>query len=435
MYRIRKYSVLTIIFKLPVCIVYSNDERSDKVPSSGVREILSICLFLFVFTCCYSENERETTEIYPFIDLKADTIGGDSLALNRFYEKLYRLQTVDSIFTVVQILHIGDSHLQAGFVVEPVREKLQEEFGNAGRGLIAPLRLSRSNEPSDYRITSTGKWTASRSIQRNPAFEPGITGISINSDLSPSEFNIDLLKEDERFNKITIFYDEAFDYQIDCPNDTILYAENNAVVLLSSSASSVDLKIEQFDSEPIRVQGFSLENGKPGVLYHSTGINGAHYYNYAGKELFLKQSHVLDPALIIVSLGTNEAYNSNFKEDKFYMQIDSLIRSLREVNPDADILLTTPGESFKLYKKTRVPNTLLEKAGNVIIRYARDNGLAWWDLYSIAGGSNASRKWNAHGLMAKDGIHFNKKGYKLQGDLLYQALSDGYKRYISDRRK
>ena len=50
----------------------------------------------------------------------------------------------------VSMLLIGDSHVQAGINSGVTRELLQYDFGNAGRGIIAPLRLSGTNEPSDY---------------------------------------------------------------------------------------------------------------------------------------------------------------------------------------------------------------------------------------------------------------------------------------------
>lgn len=52
-------------------------------------------------------------------------------------------------------------------------------FGDAGRGLIAPLRLSGTNEPPDYAIASSGKWTASRCTQVSPDEMPGVTGMAL----------------------------------------------------------------------------------------------------------------------------------------------------------------------------------------------------------------------------------------------------------------
>ena len=55
---------------------------------------------------------------------------------------------------IVRILHIGDSHIQAEFVTNALRAMLQEVYGNAGRGLVSPLRLAGTNQPVDYVITA-----------------------------------------------------------------------------------------------------------------------------------------------------------------------------------------------------------------------------------------------------------------------------------------
>ena len=51
--------------------------------------------------------------------------------------------------TVLTIVHLGDSHIQAGYYSGKVMRLLQAQFGNAGRGWIAPFKLSRTNEPDD----------------------------------------------------------------------------------------------------------------------------------------------------------------------------------------------------------------------------------------------------------------------------------------------
>ena len=75
----------------------------------------------------------------------------------------------------VRILHIGDSHIQAEFVTNELRRLMQEKYGNAGRGLMVPLRLAGTNQSHDYKIDrSNGQllkypWDA----------VPGVTGISV----------------------------------------------------------------------------------------------------------------------------------------------------------------------------------------------------------------------------------------------------------------
>lgn len=388
-------------------------------------------MILFAQTDVENADTLSVPDKYPFIE--KNVITDDSLSLSRFYEQLYAIRPENDTIQIVSILHIGDSHLQAGFIVEPVREKLQQEFGNAGRGLIAPLKLSKSNEPPDYKITSGNSWATSRCIQRNSFYQPGITGITIASKDSLCDFEISLLREGERFNKVSVLHNQDAEYKINSPNDTILYFENESVIYLPNLASSLDFSIEKTDEKDIEIQGFSLENGNNGIIYHSMGVNGAHFSDYTDKTLFLSQSAILHPNLIIISLGTNEAYNGSFSESIFYHQIDSMIKPLQRNNPEACVLLTTPGEGFRKYKKMQIPNKKIKDIAEIIIQYAKDNKLAYWDLFTISGGENSSRNWKKYNLIAADGVHFTKEGYKLQGTLLFQALIDGYNRYISDR--
>ena len=85
----------------------------------------------------------------------------------------------DPLREVVNILQLGDSHIQAGHLSGQVMRLFHHAFGNAGRGWIAPFKLSKTNEPDDYFINSVVRdWTAGRCIQRVPKTPIGIGGIS-----------------------------------------------------------------------------------------------------------------------------------------------------------------------------------------------------------------------------------------------------------------
>lgn len=50
--------------------------------------------------------------------------------------------------TVVRVLHIGDSHIQAEFVTNELRRLLQQQYGNAGRGLVSPSVSPAQTSPT-----------------------------------------------------------------------------------------------------------------------------------------------------------------------------------------------------------------------------------------------------------------------------------------------
>lgn len=59
-----------------------------------------------------------------------------------------------------------------------------------------------------------------------------------------------------------------------------------------------------------------------------------------------------------------------------------------------------------------------------ILDYGKQNGIAVYDWYEVAGGSGASTSWIGHGLFAKDRVHHSRQGYSLEGRLVYEALMD-----------
>lgn len=65
-----------------------------------------------------------------------------------------------------------------------------------------------------------------------------------------------------------------------------------------------------------------------------------------------------------------------------------------------------------------------------VVEYCKSNNLAYWDLYEIMGGYGSMIRWYTAGLSAKDRLHFNRKGYEIQGRLLYKAITDAYQKRV-----
>ena len=96
----------------------------------------------------------------------SDSCVNEYAPLHHFFAGLDSLRAgKDTVITIVQL---GDSHIQAGHYSGRMMRLLQQQFGNAGRGWIAPFKLSKTNEPDDYFISSVAKeWIAGRCIQNN----------------------------------------------------------------------------------------------------------------------------------------------------------------------------------------------------------------------------------------------------------------------------
>ena len=352
------------------------------------------------------------------IGKEVDSIQSPS-SLQSFFDELDSLGAGKD--TVLTIVHLGDSHIQAGYYSGKVMRLLQAQFGNAGRGWIAPFKLSKTNEPDDYFISSSVReWVTGRCIQANKKCPVGIGGIGIQS-VSPS-INLD----------VRIAPNNGAGYSF---NQAILYRGEKAMPMLPAGSfkDSIQTSLATVPavagvladtfriSHPVdtlqlhstrRKQGtdkllpasnfknvyygFSLTNGYPGVLYHSVGVNGAMYVNY-----------------------TDEAY-------------------VRKQMPETAILLTTPPECYKRTyvnkKRTYVRNSNTQLAAKAIVKAAHEEGVACWDLFAATGGKSSCTKWRKEKLMGRDRIHFTKDGYREQGTLLYRALMQSYNQMLKIRK-
>ena len=389
---------------------------------------------------------------YHFLNRTSNQIVDKDSTLTGFFTQLDLLQRDSGDFFdsphTVSILHIGDSHIQAGELTRTVRCQLQRSFGNAGRGLIVPLKLASSNEPVDYRITSSNTWQNSKCIQKNIEFRPGIGGIALATHQNQIQFTLQTLKKDSmmdyRFNTIRVFHHESaplleepesLSIGISCPDTTLNYMTDIFLMDCVDSLTLTGLITDERYNTPI-FYGFSLENAQPGILYHSVGVNGACCSHYLNTGL-IEQSVGLHPDLIVISLGTNEAASSRFDKDVFRNAMDALIKQLKKVNPESVFLLVTPMENYRRAyvrgRRTYVLNKNLGVLRQMICEYAESNHLAYWDMYSACGGEGAAESWFKQGLMARDRIHFTSEGYQLQGMLMYEAFINSYNRNLTNR--
>ncbi len=157
---------------------------------------------------------------------------------------------------------------------------------------------------------------------------------------------------------------------------------------------------------------------KKGVLYDVAGANGAEYLTYNQNHLFFKETPLLKPDLVIISLGTNEAFGY-LNRSVFENNIDAFISQIKTYNPNVEILITTPGDAMR---KKRYHNQNIDQVRKILIDYANANNTALWDFYSVMGGIGSIKKWSVKGLAQKDKVHLSKEGYLIQGFLFFNAL-------------
>ncbi|MDE6062465.1 MAG: hypothetical protein K2G00_06925, partial [Duncaniella sp.] len=216
-------------------------------------------------------------------------------------------------------------------------------------------------------------------------------------------------------------------------------------IVLASLATRVN--VEFASAGDLTIYGAALSGDRPGVFYHAIGNNGATYDSYNRIGTVGVGINPLQPALVIISLGTNEAFGKlGGNPAQFKSAVHRLVSNIRNANPDALILLTTPmechrsvvttskvrvrrkkGKGYRTVTKTNksyAVNRNIAPLRKAILDYGKQHGVAVYDWYEIAGGNGASASWINAELFAKDRVHHTRTGYHLQGRLLYDALMD-----------
>ena len=329
----------------------------------------------------------------------------------------------------VKILQIGDSHIQPDNFSGETRRKLQTRYGNGGRGLVFPYTLAKTNGPKDFTVTSTSTWINSWIINYPHKFKIGLPGIGIQSVLDNGSIDFSMIKDSLKSPYITAFAV----YSMEQGSNGIITLNNQVTkknsgllfdtICIQLTKEQPNLKID-FKGTKLTLHAVYFENEKPGIIYNSIGVAGAKYKDYVGEELFSQQLPLFNPDLVILSLGTNESFDSKYNETSFALLVDSMINTIKKSIPNASILITLPSENYRVKSGQTIENSTVYSVSTVLKTQAQKHNCAIWDLYTVMGGKGSMLKWHSAGLVNQDHIHYLRKGYNLQGQLLYNALKD-----------
>lgn len=381
-------------------------------------------------------------EEYPsYINLQANHIDLNGANWSRLAARL--AAAADS---AVAVVHIGDSHLQADIATAVTRRRLQQRYGNGGRGLIVPFKLAGTNEPRDYVLTSPAGLAASRLLKMPWPTEMTFTGIGIEPPSGSMELR---MKGPDSFDRFTIHaaapgvtvisLTDPFGWDVD------FTAEADDKRLHVTPERELTEVIMQLDVPAgASIGAIDLRRGTGGLTYHVIGNNGATYSTYNLIGGMGSDVAALRPELIVISLGTNEAFGK-VSDATFRINIDELVTDLRRANPGAELLLVTPAECQRrtvrrVRRKGRkgrrtvrsyAVNPNISRLRDVIVAYGRQNGIPVYDWYAVAGGAGSSARWLADKTLNTDRIHLTAAGYTLQGDLFTDALEETFHKSLS----
>lgn len=163
----------------------------------------SILVFLFLITSFSFAQEVDSTFVVidsTIVDSVEVTFDKNSIqntsAIVAFYERLYQLEQTKT--GKLNVVHIGDSHIQADLFTARMRNKMQDSFGNAGFGFTFPYSIAKTNNSAPVRFTALGDFQSVRNLYADRSKPVGLSGIALET--ATADFSIQLDVKDPKYN-------------------------------------------------------------------------------------------------------------------------------------------------------------------------------------------------------------------------------------------
>lgn len=253
--------------------------------------------------------------------------------LKGFFRKLQKLEKEKK--GKVNIVHIGDSHIQADFFSGKMRDLLQSKYGNGGWGLTFPYKLAKTNGSSVVRYSSNVNWENRRNIFPVASARVGLSGISLSTNDKDFVIEMSVRNSEQGFSKMRVFTPTNENlYQVGTSAKKIQFEESKPTkvthtVKKGETLSGIARKYQTSVNEIKQLSG--LKNNNIGI----------------GKTLTVKQTTARKKTVVSSTnfnslKSTKEAGYREYKfttpQDKlyFYPNVDSDIYELNGIYVEND---------------------------------------------------------------------------------------------------
>ncbi|MDO8311922.1 MAG: GDSL-type esterase/lipase family protein [Sideroxyarcus sp.] len=391
---------------------------------------LTLCLWLLVLAKAMpAVAANKTTPLLDYGDRKAPALW-QSL---RDLEDKKRQEPI-------RIIQLGDSHTAGDYFSGQLRQRLQNQFGNAGIGWLTPGYITNQRS-SQVLLRSTGNWKLSdaKQYKHSGVFPVGgfITTSAGNSILEIKVKEVPAaglwrlnIWQNSRQTPWSLALTGGKVHKLPGQGDAKAPWRLSTHELDASKVSGLKLLAPSGG----KLGGVILDRVAPGITLDALGNNGsvANVINRWDSSTVRSQLQWRNPQLIILAYGTNEAFGKDLMPDTYEAELRQAIRSLRGAAPEAAILLVGAPSSGKsrpphLNGGCRVPlPPSLIKVQNSQRRIARQEGTLYWDWSAMMGGNCGAQFWlkQKTPFMRPDLVHMSAEGYVASADALYIALLD-----------
>ncbi len=378
--------------------------------------------------------EAENRSLPPN-DLRYDTIQFADRAALETFATAWAFSSEERL----RIVHIGDSHVQAGWSTAVLRDRMRAIHGDGGYGLVFPYSTATPYAPERLVTKHGGDWNRVTAIHNGLSFPLGLVGMSSRATAATDWATIDFGRSFSAPNSASANWTKVTSFCREGPGNLDLSLDwgSGPVVVPLAAGRPGRLGVQRAELAPTRsllriapvgadpgsleCEGFSIESSQPGgVIVDAVGVGGAQFRSFLRAEYLVEQLGEISPDLVILDLGTNDYLYENRIEPALESEIRALIGRVRRAKPSASILLTTVQDLEYKRKAVTQGDAFVE----LIQRIAASEGCAVWDWFHLSGGQGTLQAWREAGLARPDMIHLTKEGYERKGAALADALTE-----------
>jgi lysophospholipase L1-like esterase len=361
-------------------------------------------------------------------------------ALTAFHAALRRAQAGAG---QARIAFYGASHVASDMYTGVIRARLQARFGDAGPGFVLPAKPWRWYVHGSVEFERGRGFKPRRVTSKDPRDDRyGYAGVALDADarraahaalrtrgaaapLAPGDRVELAYLAQPRGGHIRI---EVDGHARTLATDGAEPAPGFARVDVAAGPHRVNLRTE--GNGPVRVFGVAIERDAPGVVLDTLGVPGARARDQLHWDEAVHRAHLAwrRPDLVVLAYGTNESGDDvpiALEEER----VHAVIARVRAATPAASCLLVGPSDRpLKLPDGTYEPRPRTEEVIEMQRRLALAHGCGFFDVVKFMGGPMSMLRWSAAvpPLGGRDLVHFTRTGYERLGDVLHDALLDGY---------
>ena len=377
------------------------------------------------------------------------------------------------------ILHIGDSHTSADFLTGELRRRLQARYGRGGTGYMTAGHPHIGVRSSTVKITASPGWTY-KSLQRPDAHvgEFWLSGYDAIATATGETMSF-ASEQPVTFDAIEIevigqpgggAIDIKLDGNVATHYDLAASRIEPVVIRLlpvhGPTDKLHDISITTTSPGTVSLASVSIYNNHSGLTYNSVGYVGAQamLLNKMSEKLFADDLVRINPEIVVLSFGTNEASNEHLDIAQYTKSYERIIGKIKAALPAANVVMILPPDFNEMptsCAKDKVADAACRRAPPEVnvaanagattalasaasapecawrtpaklaqIRdaqrdIAKRHALVYWNWASIMPeGECGAHQWFTASppLMSRDHVHFTGEGYKKSAEQFLNTL-------------